>query len=223
MTDRPYDVITFDCYGTLIDWNGGIASAFQSEVAGMGVDLPRASVLSAYHEIEPKLQTEDYRPYREVLAEGAVAVWNELGLGSKPTDGQFLAESIGGWLPFEDTNRSLSALKQRGFRLGILSNVDDLIVRKTTEHFEVEFDFIVTAEQVQSYKPKPAHFEVARGMVGEGKWLHVAQSWFHDVVPATRFGIPVVWVNRLGEDRGDGGSPIVEVADLSKLVSWLER
>ena len=216
-----FEIITFDCYGTLIDWEGGIVRAFQSEAAREGLELDAGSIISAYMAEEPGVEAQVYRPYTEVLAETARRVAARLGWAITAESAGFLAASLPGWLPFPDTNPALEQLARR-YRLGILSNIDDHLLRATISHFTVNFDLIVTAEQVRSYKPGPAHFEEARLRLGEKRQMHAAQSYFHDVVPATRLNLPVVWVNRNGEARPAGGpGPTFEVRDLSELVNLL--
>jgi 2-haloalkanoic acid dehalogenase type II len=134
----------------------------------------------------------------------------------------FLPHSRPLWPPFPDTNQALERLAQR-YRLGILSNVDEDLLESTCDHFPIDFDFWVTADRVESYKPDLAHFEAARPFVGDSAgWLHVAQSLYHDVAPARCVGLPVVWVNRKGEALDPQAPPPArEVADLASLADWL--
>jgi 2-haloacid dehalogenase/putative hydrolase of the HAD superfamily len=216
-----FDLITFDCYGTLIDWEGGIVRAFQSEAACDGIELDADAIISAYMAEEPAVEAQAYRAYTEVLAETARRVAARLGWAITPERADFLPSSLPGWLPFPDTNPALEQLARR-YQLGILSNTDNHLLRATIGHFTVNFALIVTAEQVRSYKPGPAHFEEARLRLGEKRQLHAAQSFFHDVVPASRLNIPVAWVNRKGETRPAGGpEPTFEFGDLSELVTLL--
>jgi len=207
--DRLYDIVTFDCYGTLIDWESGITSAF-------GNDFDRDEIIRLHTEIEPIVE-RDYRPYRDVLAETAKQIGARLGFS---TDGRFLAESLPSWKPFPDTNPALERLRA-GHRLGILSNVDDDLIALTRRHFTVDFDLVITAQQVRSYKPGHAHFTTARERIGNARWLHAAQSNYHDVVPANALGIPSAWVNRKNEDSLPGGIPTHEVRDMAGLAELL--
>ncbi len=219
---RPYDIITFDCYGTLIDWNGGITAAFQTAAAHDGVDLDSDAVMTAYHAVEPTVQAESYRPYREILAEVAMRCARRLGWPLDESRSGFLAESLPNWIPFPDTNTALERLKATGYELGVLSNIDEDLFAGTCRHFTVPFDLVVTAERVRSYKPGHAHFRVAREEMGGRRWVHAAQSYFHDVVPARSLDIPVVWVNR-GRDQPAGAErPDAEVGTLEGLVAWLD-
>ena len=217
-----YEVITFDCYGTLIDWEAGIAEAFRTAGRADGVALDRQAVLAAYAQIEPAIQARGYLPYREVLARTAAEVGARLGWKVPAERDGFLAESLPHWPPFPDTNPGLQALAARGYALGILSNVDDDLLAGTLEHLRVRFDLIITAQQVRSYKPAAGHFVAARRRLAGWRWLHVAQSLFHDVAPAMALGIPVVWVNRKSEPP-PARRPSAEVRDLSGLVGWLEQ
>ncbi len=218
---RRYDIITFDCYGTLIDWNAGITQAFQTAARADGVELTGEAILSAYHGVEHLVQSREYARYREVLGQVALLCAERLGWALAPNRAEFLAESLPQWQPFPDTNRMLEKLKQAGYELGVLSNIDDELFAGTQEQFTVEFDLLVTAEQVQAYKPKHDHFEKARERIGDRRWVHAARSYFHDVVPATALGIPVVWVNREHSRPTGSAVPDAEVETLEGLVAWL--
>ena len=200
-----YDVITFDCYGTLIDWESGIRAAFES--VGVGGD----EALRAYAGIEPKVEAGPYRPYREVLTETASRI-------ATYVDGSFLADTLPSWKPFADTNPALQRLRGAGIRLGILSNVDDDLLAETRKHFTVDFDLIITAQQVRSYKPGHAHFNEARKRIGNARWLHAAQSNFHDIVPTNELGISNAWINRHGESPLPNGTPRHHFANLTQLA-----
>ncbi len=221
VTGRPYDVITFDCYGTLIDWERGIAGAFSEAAAEDGVRLDANEVLRAYARIEPEVEREKFRPYREVLQETASRVARMLGWRVPYERCSFLPLSLPRWKPFPDTNGALSQLVAAGCSLGILSNVDDDLLAETRKHFNVTFDLIITAQQVRSYKPAPAHFLAARERIGGARWLHAAQSNFHDVVPCNALGIPTAWINRKGEAALPGGTPVHEFADLAGLAAFV--
>jgi putative hydrolase of the HAD superfamily len=220
-TQRPYDILTFDCYGTLIDWERGIGDALEAAARVDRVKLERASALAAYHAIEPVVQAERYRTYREVLTLTAQRVAERLGWRLAPGVASFLADSLPSWPPFADTNAALQRLAGAGYRLAILSNVDDDLLAGTRKYLGVDFEFVVTAQQVGSYKPAPAHFATARQRIGGARWLHVAQSWFHDVQPARALGIPTAWINRKRERRADGAPPDAEFATLGEAAAWL--
>jgi len=218
---RRYDVLTFDCYGTLVDWERGIADAFAGAARGDGVALDRAALLAAYHEIEPVVQAERYRAYREVLALTARRVAERVGWRMAAGRETFLPESLPAWPAFPDTNGALRRLAEAGHRLAILSNVDDDLLAGTLRHLDVSFDFVVTAQQVGAYKPAPAHFEAARKRIGGARWLHVAQSYVHDIVPARRLGIPSAWINRKREPARGAERPDAEFTTLAEAADWL--
>jgi 2-haloacid dehalogenase/putative hydrolase of the HAD superfamily len=218
---RPYDVVTFDCYGTLIDWEGGISEWFASAAADDGVTLARHDILEAYAAVEPAVEAEAFRHYRDVLAETALRVGKRLGWPLSAERACGLADSLPSWKPFPDTNPALEKLAAAGYRSGILSNVDDDLLAGTRRHFSVPFDVIVTAQQVRSYKPAHGHFEEARRRIGGARWLHAAQSYFHDVVPARALGIPVAWVNRKAEPPTGAARPDLEVRTLADLAARL--
>jgi 2-haloalkanoic acid dehalogenase type II len=220
---RGYDVITFDCYGTLIDWNRGIADALQSAARAAGANVTAERVLAIYHEIEPQVQAASFRPYREVLAEAAQRVAERLGWAIDDAATQRFAASLPAWPPFPDTGAALNRLAAAGYTLGILSNVDDDLLRGTLRRFSAPVELIVTAQQVHSYKPAHGHFLEARQRIGDRRWLHAAQSLFHDVQPCNELGIAVVWVNRQAEALPPSGPrPLDTVASLGALADWLD-
>ncbi|HTE83410.1 MAG TPA: HAD-IA family hydrolase [Dehalococcoidia bacterium] len=221
MTVRPYDVITFDCYGTLIDWNRGLRSALRSAVATAGGTAGPAELLSAYHELEPIVEAESHQSYREVLTETARRAAARIDVELSSAAAAAIPASLPDWPPFADTNPALERLHAAGYSLGILSNVDDVLLVGTCRRLTVPFDLIVTAERVGSYKPAPGHFETARRTIGGARWLHAAQSYFHDVAPAHALGIPVAWINRLRELPAGNAQPLREFHDLKELADWL--
>jgi 2-haloalkanoic acid dehalogenase type II len=220
---RSYDVITFDCYGTLIDWESGIGGWFEENAAADRIALGRSEALAAYAETEPAVEAETFRAYRDVLTETVRRVAKRFGWTPAPERARGLAKSLPGWKPFPDTNPALERLVSAGYRLGILSNVDDDLLAGTLRHFPVRFDLLVTAQQVRSYKPAPGHFETARRRIGESRWLHAAQSRFHDVVPCRALGIPVAWVNRKGASGREHVRPDIEVPSPAALADRLEH
>jgi 2-haloacid dehalogenase/putative hydrolase of the HAD superfamily len=218
---RPYDVVTFDCYGTLIDWEGGLATACIRAAWRDGVRLERAAVIRAYMAAERDVEAGAYHRYRDVLAQSAQGVAARLGWRLDPAHAGFLAESLPTWVPFPDTNAALGRLRAAGYALGILSNVDDDLLAATRRHFTVDFELLVTAQQVGAYKPARPHFDAARRAIGSRAWLHVGQGYFHDMVPARALGIPSAWINRNGEAPVDDGKPDHEFPTLAELADWL--
>jgi 2-haloacid dehalogenase len=193
---------TFDCYGTLVDWDAGIRS-----VVGAGL-------LHRYHELEPVVEAEHPElSYREVMRE----VLTHLGLA----DADALARSLPGWPVFPEVPGALEAARARGWRLAILSNTDRDFIEASIASIGVEFELAIVASEIGSYKPAPGHWLAFEERLGRLPDVHVAASYFHDVVPATRLGVPTVWINRLGERRGREAAPARELPDLSGLPGAL--
>jgi len=218
---RRFEIVTFDCYGTLIDWETGISQAFRRAAARDGVGLARDEVLEAHADIEPIVQAGPYRSYREVLRETARRAARRFDWSLDPADADFLPEILGEWPAFDDTVPALQRLEQAGYRLGILSNIDIDLLAQTLPKLGVEFDLIVTAQDVASYKPANPHFHRARKSIGAARWLHAAQSYFHDVAPASALGIPVAWVNRNDDAPAGEARPDRVVRNLTELADWL--
>lgn len=219
--DARYQVVTFDCYGTLVDWERGIRDAFRRAAAEDGVRIDEEAAVATYAILEPVVEQERYRSYRDVLGETAARVAHAVGWPLARERAGFLAASLPSWTPFPDTNPALERLRAAGLRLGILSNVDDALLEATRRRFTVDFDLIITAAQVRAYKPAPAHFEAARQRLGAQRWLHAAQSSFHDIVPANAMGIPTAWINRHGQTAPPGGHPTIELRTLTELADTL--
>jgi 2-haloacid dehalogenase/putative hydrolase of the HAD superfamily len=222
---REFEFITFDCYGTLIDWETGIQRAFKQALEGMGLGQAQESQLfELYQEEEKRIEAElPYRKYREVLTLAASSAARRIGKTIPEKLSSLLAEQLPGWTPFPDTNAALERLAT-DYALGILSNVDDELLAGTLKHFTVPFDLVVTAELVRSYKPRTEHFEEARRIVGADRgWLHVAASLYHDIEPASRLGITTAWINRKNSQEGKRlkGRIVREIKNLTQLADWL--
>jgi 2-haloacid dehalogenase len=188
---------TFDCYGTLVDWHAGIAGAVESIAPGRGAD-----VLAAYHRHEPVVEAEQpFRRYREVLREALSRAAAELGLRLDGGAEDVLGATLPSWPVYGDVGPALGALRAAGWRLAVLSNVDLDLIHGTAERLPVEFDLIVTAEEVRSYKPAPGHLRRFRERTGAlpAAWVHVAGSMFHDIVPARAEGVRGVYITRTAE------------------------
>lgn len=197
MNFAAYDIASLDCYGTLVDWETGIRDTLEPMLARHGVRWPVEQLLAEYGRAESALEAGPYRTYREVL-EGVVAeVSRRAGFTPDAGERSALWRSVRDWKPFPDTVAALEALARR-YLLVIISNVDDAIFADTAQALRVPFHRIVTAEQVGAYKPSPKNFETAMRSVGRGpeRWLHVAQSLYHDVPPAKRLGMGTVWIDR---------------------------
>jgi 2-haloacid dehalogenase len=222
-------VLTFDCYGTLIDWETGILSALQPIVTDHGVTAEDERLLALHAELESEAELGPYTPYRRLLMTILRGVGERLGFTPSADEQSRFADSVGDWPPFADTRAALRALRRR-FQLAIISNTDDDLFARTNQQLEVAFDWIVTAQQVRSYKPSLNNFRVALARIGlpTEQVLHVAQSLFHDHVPAKQLGLETVWVNRRYGKAGSGATPPaharpdLEVRDLATLVTLSE-
>jgi 2-haloalkanoic acid dehalogenase type II len=220
-----FEVITFDCYGTLIDWETGIRNAFHSAMLQTGADQALESeALELYEEEERKVEREKpHLLYRDVLSKTSLSVAKKIGWDLPESESNFLARQLPTWSPFPDTNPSLERLSRR-HTLGILSNVDNDLLAETIKQFTFTFNFRVTAENVKSYKPALAHFEEARKIIGEKSWMHVAASQYHDIEPAVKLGIKSVWVNRHNRPpQHEYAKNVSVVKDLTELVDFIER
>ena len=207
-----FDALSFDCYGTLIDWEAGIAAVLGPWARSRGLALDDEALLVAYSGHEALAETEfPGRRYPEILARSLRELGRELGAEVTDEDAERLARSVPDWPAFGDSPDALAALGQR-YRLIILSNVDNGSFAGSRRRLGVEFTSVLTAEDIGSYKPSPRNFEAllaeARRLgIAEGKLLHVAQSLFHDHVPAQRAGLPTVWINRRHDRPGRGATP----------------
>jgi 2-haloacid dehalogenase len=214
--------VTFDVYGTLIDWETGIYEAFAKEAERDGFTIERDELIPLFHEIEREIQAGSYELYAEVLRRTAVEISKRMGWSLEPSRSGFLPDSVQRWLPFKETNPQLQKLAKK-YKLGLLSNIDDKLLGQTRRHIPIDFDLVVTAQQVRSYKPDPAHFtECARRIGGKKGWVHVAASHYHDVDPCVKARIPVIWVNR-GKEALDPGQrkPTAEVPNLRAAAKLL--
>ena len=225
MAYKSIRLITFDCYGTLIDWEKGMLAALRPLFSRNGGDISNAQILAAYGEAEAELESGPYIPYRQVLSRAAQRVGSRLGVKITAEEGRNFAESLTQWEPFPDTVAGLQELAKR-FRLGIISNVDDDLFSATRRKLQAPFDAVVTAQQVESYKPSLKNFQEAlrRSGLEKDEILHAGQSVFHDIIPASSLGIRNVWVNRPSMRPGAGATkpavakPTAEVHSLAELV-----
>lgn len=209
--------VTFDCYGTLVDWKGGLSRVF-IELCGDVVRSRLDELFDAYVEVEAAVQSDGFRSYRDVLGEVSVRIAERMGVTLEPAERTYLADALPDWPLFADTNEALAKLKQR-YRLGILSNIDRDLFVGTARHFGVTFDFVVTAQDVNAYKPATAHFERMLGDYGSlDSTLHVAQSLFHDGAPAGAMRLPFVWINRYGQRNETDVRVAAEFPDLISLA-----
>lgn len=192
-----FEYLSFDCYGTLIDWESGILGYLRPLLLGKGCEVSDAQILNLYSEFEPREQAGAYRLYREVLAGLVQDFARELRVEVTNAEANGLAESIRSWEPFADTVASLQRLQGR-YKLAILSNIDDDLFSLSRPKLHASFTHIVTAQQAKGYKPLPGNFELLLQRLGtpRDRLLHAAESQYHDVAPARSLGIATVWVNR---------------------------
>jgi 2-haloacid dehalogenase/putative hydrolase of the HAD superfamily len=214
--------VTFDVYGTLIDWEAGAFDAFSKEADRDGFTLDRDELVALFHSVQQQIQAGSYELYAEVLRRTAVQIAKELGWPLEPSRSGFLPDSVQRWPPFRETNPTLTKIAKK-FSIGLISNIDDKLLGQTRRHIPLDFDLVVTAQQVRSYKPDPAHFtECERRIGGKKGWVHVAASYYHDVDPCIKQKIPVIWVNRHGQVLESGQKkPDAEVKTLKEAAKLL--
>jgi 2-haloacid dehalogenase/putative hydrolase of the HAD superfamily len=219
---KKIEWVTFDVYGTLIDWEGGVYEAFEREAARDGFTIDRDQLITLFHSIQKEIQSGSYELYAEVLRRTAVRIAKELGWPLEPSRSGFLPDSVAGWKPFKETNAQLDRFAKK-YSIGLISNIDDKLLGQTRRHFRADFDLVVTAQQVRSYKPDPAHFtECERRIGGKRGWVHVAASYYYDVEPCLKKRVPVVWVNRHREKLEPGQkAPTAEVPNLREAAKLL--
>jgi 2-haloacid dehalogenase len=188
--------VTFDVYGTLIDWETGIYDAFAAEAQRDGFTIARDELIALFYEVQKQIQAGSYELYAEVLRRTAVQIAKKLGWPLEPSRSGFLPDSVQRWPPFKETKTTLAKLAKK-HKVGLIANIDDKLLGQTRRHIPMDFDLVVTAQQVRSYKPDPAHFtECERRIGGKKGWVHVASNYYYDVEPCLKKKIPVIWVNR---------------------------
>lgn len=221
-----FTTISFDCYGTLIDWESGILPAVRAVLSHHHQRQSDAEILELYGEFEAEAESGSYQSYRTVLESVVQRFGGRLGFKPALDELRSLHESVSSWLPFPDTVSALRLLQKR-YKLAVISNIDDDLFEETRKHLGVEFDFVITAQQARSYKPSVNNFQLALRKMGlaPDRLLHAAQSIYHDVVPAQSLGIATVWVNRksarpgVGAVRAAEGRADLEVPDVASLAA----
>jgi 2-haloalkanoic acid dehalogenase type II len=209
--------VTFDCYGTLVDWNGGI----RAELVRLFGEEYADGLLARYHELEPGIQAEQPGlAYREVLARALETLAAEQGIDLAPDERDAFGRSLPDWAAFPEVPGALAEARERGYRLVILSNSDPDLIAASMKRIGVPFDDAITASEIGSYKPALVHWHEFARRFGRLPDVHVAASLFHDVGPANELGLPSVWINRLAEQRGDF-RPDRELTDLTPLPDAL--
>ena len=225
MDFSPFKFISFDCYGTLIDWETGILSALRPLLAKHGKELREAELLQLYGELEADAESGEYRPYHDVLRDVVLGFARRLGFEASSAEQDSLPNSIATWKAFPDTVTALRKLHSQ-FKLAIISNIDDDLFAHTAPKLGIAFDQVITASQAAAYKPSPTIFRLAQQKLGVSaqEWLHAGQSIYHDVTPARSLGISTVRVNRPSRRPGVGavrqaiGVPDLEVRSLQELA-----
>src|ERR1700760_902381 len=214
--------VTFDVYGTLIDWETGIYEAFAKEAARDDFEIDRNVLIPLFHEISQEIEGGSYELYAEVLRRTAIEIAKRLEWELEPSRSGFLPDSVQRWKPFKETNIQLQKLAKK-YKLGLLSNIDDKLLGQTRRHIPTDFDLVVTAQQVRSYKPDPAHFtECARRVGSKEGWVHIAASYYYDIEPCLKRKIPVIWVNRNKETlESSQKKPTAEVTSLKDAAKLL--
>jgi 2-haloacid dehalogenase len=219
-----FEALTFDCYGTLIDWETGLADAFRPVLAAHGVSAGDEDVIARYAGYEAEAEAGPYLRYRDVVAAGIRGVAGELGFTPSDAEVDAFSAAVADWPAFADSPAALARLARR-YRLGVITNCDDDLFAASNRKLGVDFEWVVTAEQVRSYKPDERNFHVAFERLGlpRERILHVAQSMFHDHVTAKRLGLATVWINRRAGRAGSGATPAAEAtpdATFSDLASF---
>jgi 2-haloacid dehalogenase len=218
-----FRIITFDCYGTLIDWEAGILGVIRPLLSAHGAHLTDVEILRMYGEIEAEEESGEYQPYREILQAVVRGFGTRLGFSPSTEEQQRLPDSVASWKPFPDTVSALRKLTKK-FKLGILSNIDDDLFAATAARLEIKFDYLITASQAHAYKPSLEIFRLAQSRIAlpPQQWLHAAQSVYHDVIPAQSLGISSVWVNR-PSPRANAGAAKQASAKADAEVSSLQE
>ena len=206
-----FEALTFDCYGTLIDWETGLTNAFVPIFRGRGIETAGDEVLERFAVHEAAAEAGPYRRYRDVLAAALRGVTAEYGVEPTADEIEAFSGSVGDWPAFPDSAAALARLKER-FKLGVITNCDDDLFAASLPRLGVSFDWVVTAQQAGAYKPSTRNFELAFERIGlpRDRILHVAQSLFHDHAPAQRLGLRSVWIDRRGDRPGAGATPPAE-------------
>jgi len=213
--------VTTDCYGTLIDWEKGLLEAFNKEAVKDGFSFDDAKLIDRFLEVQAEVMSGSYELYAEVLRRAAVKVAGELGWELEPSRAQFVPDSVTRWLPFREANAAMDRLAKR-YEIGIISNIDDKLLGVSRRHLRTDLDLVVTAQQVRSYKPDPAHFkECARRLGGKKGWLHIGSGYETDVAPLLAMKVPVIWVNRRGEKLEGRKKPDAEVKNFRDAAKKL--
>ena len=221
MDFEQYQIISFDCYGTLIDWKKAVLNILGSVISKYHIEVEREALFTMFLEADRSVIADEYKTYREILTDITGLIAQKLSINLYHEDRNCLSDRFDEWVPFADTVESLMKLKQR-FELCVISNVDNDLFNMTASKLGIELDYLITAQDVQTYKPNHNNFEQALSSFGvdRDRQLHVAQSIHHDIIPAHQMGINNVWINRYNEKipESEVGYPGLIVPDLESLV-----
>jgi 2-haloacid dehalogenase len=214
--------VTFDVYGTLIDWEDGVYRAFKREADRDGFTIDKDEIIPLFHEISREIEGGSYELYAEVLRRTALEIAKRIEWPLEPSRSGFLPDSVQRWMPFKETNVQLKKFTSN-LSTGLIANIDDKLLGQTRRHIPTDFDLVVTAQQVRSYKPDPAHFKECERRVGGKKgWVHIASSHYHDIEPCIKAKVPVIWVNRRKETlEPSQKKPTAEVKNLLEAAKLL--
>jgi 2-haloacid dehalogenase len=220
-----YEVLSFDVYGTLINFEKGILRNLKPVLENHNINLNDEQILQLYGEIEARIQEEEFVKYREILKKTVIAFGDRFGFTPSLSERNCLVDSLGTWKPYPDTVETLQILKKK-YKLAIISNIDDDLFSLSAKHLKVEFDWVITAEQAKSYKPSDRTFKFAIKKIGVSpeRILHISNSAYHDIIPAKSLGLSTIWINGRPYMAGFGatppisGSPDFEVPDLKSLI-----
>ena len=220
-----FEVLTFDCYGTLIDWESGIWEALHPMLMRHHVTITRDKTLELYGELESEAERGEYHEYKVILRTVLEGFGSRLGFMPTLTELKHFSESVKDWPAFPDSARVLKVFKKK-YKLAIISNIDDDLFAFSAQRLRVQFDWVITAQQAKTYKPSLNNFHLAFERMGlpKNKILHIAQSLYHDMVPAKTLGLSTVWINRRYNKSGFGATPPaqaqpdLEVPDLQTLA-----
>ncbi len=221
-----FEVLSFDCYGTLIDWESGILAATRPVLASRGVVVADDELLTAFARAESAAEHGEYRSYREILARSLRGMAGEFGVEVTDSEAAAFGASVGDWPPFPDSAEALAALAEE-YSMAVITNCDDDLFALSEARLGIRFDHVITAQQCRGYKPRLENFRIAHERIGvpPGRILHIAQSLFHDHAPAKQLGMTTVWVNRRAARGGGSGAtmpsdarPDLEVPDMATVA-----
>jgi 2-haloacid dehalogenase len=223
----PKDIkwVTFDVYGTLIDWESGVYEAFEKEAARTDFKMvDKNELIERFNEHQEQIKSGSYELYAEVLRRVALKVAEDIDWDLEPSRTNFLPDSVVRWKPYREANAALDRIAKK-YQVGLVVDIDDKLLVASRRHIRSDFDIVVTAQQVRSYKPEAAHFtETARRIGGKKGWMHVGSSYFYDVAPSLKAKLPTVWINRKKEKLPEpkAKKPDLEVKNLRELADKLK-